>query len=62
MTRFDLRVLTGKKHAKVKLQRLRMNIVIWVVGTSNQLFIRGSKTETKILKKTSWFLAELRSL
>ena len=28
-----------------------MNMDIWVVGTLNQLFIRGSKTETKFLKK-----------
>ena len=30
-----------------------MNMDIWVVGTLNQLFIRGSKTETKFLKKSS---------
>ena len=29
-----------------------MNIDIWVVGTSNQLFIRGSQTETKFSKYT----------
>ena len=28
-----------------------MNIDIWVVGTLNQLFIRGSDTETKFSKK-----------
>ena len=28
-----------------------MNIDIWVVGTSNQVFIRGSTTETKFPKK-----------
>ena len=27
-----------------------MNIDIWVAGTSNQLFIRGSHTETKFSK------------
>ena len=26
------------------------NMGIWVVGTSNQLFIRGSETETKFSK------------
>ena len=28
-----------------------MNMNIWVVGTSNQLFIAGSYTETKFSKK-----------
>ena len=28
-----------------------MNMDIWVVGKSNQLFIRGSETETKVPKK-----------
>ena len=28
-----------------------MNMDIWVVGALNQVFIRGSKTETKFLKK-----------
>ena len=28
-----------------------MNMDIWVFGTSNQLFTRGSLTETKISKK-----------
>ena len=27
-----------------------INVNIWVVGTSNQLFIRGSETEAKFLK------------
>ena len=27
-----------------------INVNIWVVGTSNQLFIRGCETETKFLK------------
>ena len=27
-----------------------MNVDIWVVGSSNQLFIRGSYTETKLIK------------
>ena len=29
----------------------RLNIDIWVVGTSNQLFIKGYQTETKFSKK-----------
>ena len=29
-----------------------MNMDFWVVGTSNQLFITGSYTETKLKKKT----------
>ena len=28
-----------------------MNMDIWVAGTSNQLFLRGCKTETKFSKK-----------
>ena len=28
-----------------------MNIDIWVVGTSNQLYIKDSQTETKFSKK-----------
>ena len=28
-----------------------INMDIWVAGTSNQLFIRGSSTKTKISKK-----------
>ena len=28
-----------------------MNMEIWMVGTPNQLFIRGSSTETKFSKK-----------
>ena len=30
-----------------------VNKDIWIVGTSNQLFIRGSETETKFPKKLS---------
>ena len=39
-----LRILTGKKHRHIKLQHLTKttNMVIWVVATSNQLFIRSS--------------------
>ena len=28
-----------------------MNVDIWIVGASNQLFIRGSQTVTKSFKK-----------
>ena len=28
-----------------------MNMNVWVVGTSNQFFLRGSKTEIKFSKK-----------
>ena len=27
------------------------NMDIWVVGTSNQFFVRGSESETKLSKK-----------
>ena len=44
----SLKILTGKKHPKIKLQLLtkNTNIDIWVVGTSNYLFLNGSKTRT----------------
>ena len=38
---------------------------IWIAGTSNQLFIRGPETETKLSKKqnkTKQLLAKFRSL
>ena len=37
-------ILTGKKHPQIKLQIFRkpMNMDIWVVGITNQLFMRGS--------------------
>ena len=40
-----LRTLTGKIHPHIKLKRLgkvQVLIWIWVVGTLNQQFIRGS--------------------
>ena len=33
---------------------------IWVVGTSKQLFIRGSYTEIKFLKKIKKLVGKLR--
>ena len=38
-----LRILTGKKHCQIKFERLQKsaNMGIWVVGASNQLFLRG---------------------
>ena len=50
---FVLKIPTWKKHPQIKLQRLQksLNIDIWVVGTSNQLFTKGSQTETKFSKK-----------
>ena len=43
---------TGKKYRKIKLQRLRKILImdIWVVVTSNQLFLTGSKTGTNFPK------------
>ena len=45
-----LRIFTGKKASPNKPPTLleSMNIDIWVVGTSNQLIITGSYTETKL--------------
>ena len=42
-----LRILTGKKYHQIKLEKKyeftkSTSMGIWVVGTSNQLFIRGS--------------------
>ena len=48
-----LRIFTGKKHPQVKL-KLFQEVWIWAFGwlvyTSNQLFIQGSKTKTKFSK------------
>ena len=56
-----LRILTGKKHPKTKTPALtkNMDINIWVIGTSNKLILRGSKTGTNFPNK---FLAKLHSL
>ena len=43
------RILTGKN--KIAAMTKRMNMDIWVVSISNQIFIRGSNTETKFSKK-----------
>ena len=37
--------------SKTPLLTKSMNIGIWVVGTSNELFMRGSYTEAKFSKK-----------
>ena len=43
-----LRILTGKKHPQIKLQYFwSMNMDIWVVGTSDQIF----RTDFYILKQ-----------
>ena len=42
----NLKILTGKKHHQIKLQRKLLrkstNMGVWAVGTLSQLFIRGS--------------------
>ena len=50
---YGLKILTGEKPASHKTPVLAKsrNMGIWVVGTSNQLFIRGSYTETKYSNK-----------
>ena len=52
------------KHVQMKLQCLKnsMNMDIWVVGTSNQLSIRVSWTETNFSKKQSSYSAKLHTL
>ena len=42
----NLRIFTGKKQALALVNST--NMYIWVVGTSNQLFIKCSYTETKV--------------
>ena len=48
----SLRILTGKKHPKIKFQRLR-KIRIWTFGSLvHQInFLRGSKSGTNFPKK-----------
>ena len=48
-----LRILTRKKAPSNKTPALRKstNMCVWAVGTLNQLFIRSSLTENKLLKK-----------
>ena len=46
----SLRILTGKKHPQIKPMK-NINMNIWVVGTSNQLFIRVFNSKTKLLIK-----------
>ena len=46
-----LTIFTGKKHPQVKLLTKNTNMDICVVGTSNQLFLRGAKTEASFPKK-----------
>ena len=49
----DLRILPGKTHPQKKTQALAesINMDIWVIGTLNPLFIRGSYNQIKISKK-----------
>ena len=48
---FLLRIFREKAHSnKIPALAKSMNMDIWAVGTSNQLFIRGSLTETKFSK------------
>ena len=42
----NLMIFTGKKQALALVNS--KNMYIWVVGTSNQLFIKCSYTETKV--------------
>ena len=59
-----LGILTAKKASSDKTPALSesMNMNIQVVGTSNQLIITGSYTETKFSKKIKYVLAKLCSL
>ena len=48
-----LRILTEKAPLnKTSALTKSMNMDIWVVGTSNHLFIKGSYTESKFPKKS----------
>ena len=46
-TRTVLRILPGKIHSQIK----GMNMGVWVFGTTNQLFMRGSLAEAKFSKQ-----------
>ena len=47
-----LKILTGKSNLKLNSSVYKnMNMNIWVVGTSNWLFLRCSKTGKKFPKK-----------
>ena len=47
----ELRILTEKNHPQRNLQRLKsMNMAIWMVGTSNQIFMRGLKLKQNFRK------------
>ena len=52
-----LKILTGKKYRQIKFQRSQMwtNVDIWIVGTSNQLFIRAWKYNV-VTGKTPFFV------
>ena len=62
--KLHLRILTGKTHHLIKLQRLQKstNMGIWVVGTSHQLFVRVLKLKQNFQKnkvvtgKTQFFV------
>ena len=47
----ELKILTEKKHPQRNFQRLKsMNMAIWMVGTSNQIFIRDLKLKQNFRK------------
>ena len=50
--------LTNKTQVLTK----SMNMAIWVIGTLNQLFIRGSYTEINFKKIIKYVVAKPRSL
>ena len=52
----NLRIVTWKKLTnKTPTLKKSMNMDIWVVGTSNQLFVSGFFTETKSSRKGSYW-------
>ena len=58
------RILTGKIHPQINLKRLKkiINIDIWLVDTSNQIFTSGSYTQIQFSKKIKQIISKLRSL
>ena len=49
-----LKILTGKTHSnKIEALKKSMNLDIWVIGTLNELFKRGSYTQIRFSKKVS---------
>lgn len=61
LTTFLLRILTEKTHPKINLKHLKkyINMDIWIVGTLNQLFMRGSFQKNKAVSDKTPFVRSI---